>query len=87
MSELTVKVFRGYEQPTITPVANRAEARQVFQGHVADPECGCVYVYDGETIIASWDSHAEYLMAIGDAELDDDGCWYEQPYGDRNLYD
>lgn len=87
MSELTVKNFRGYDQPTITPVANRTEALELFQAHVANPECTCVYVYDGEIIIASWDRHADYLMAIGDIAIDNAGCIDGAPYGVGNLYD
>ena len=55
-----------------TPSGSMEEARTLFDAYYRDPECQAVYIYRGISIVASWDRHADYLVAIGDIQPEDE---------------
>ena len=71
--QLAVKVINK-------PVATLADAWKMFDTYYAEPSCQAVYIYRGITILASWDRHANYLMAIGDIQPEDELLYHRFLY-------
>ena len=63
------------------PLLDMNEAIAMFDEHRANTICQAAYIYRGDRIVASWDRHADYLMAIGDIQPDDELLYH------RFLYD
>lgn len=80
---LYVKTFHG-TKITVESVADIGQARALWETAVADSDCDSAYIYRNGRIVASWDSHAQYLRAIGDIG---DEEYYEHYYWVEDTVD
>ncbi len=63
-----------------TPAGSLEEARTLFDAYYADVACQATYIYRGDRVVASWDRHADYLVAIGDIQPEDELQYHRYLY-------